>query len=205
MIFFDLAYRFPSSYDEAHNTCLYFYPYYVKVDSLILSNQQLLHFVNEDDSLLVVIFDGDTLTKINPPCKCVDVLYQDTPIGPRAFDAQANFMSIISVHDGDTSDRLFHEIIGEVLPSINEELRGLGYEPLYYSKGFKEQRYLLCQYSYDSDSLFVIPACKRNAHLLDKVSNLKHKQAFRKYCEANQISVLYTPVWVFVPPKKNDQ
>lgn len=200
--YFDLHYCFPTTYNDAHDTCLYFYHYYTKEDSLLLNSQQYLCFVNEDDTMLVAVFGKDTLAKIKVPCNCDDLVSQDPPSGPRAFDAQLNFMDLGTItKDGELWDRLWLEMFTEEIPSVKQEMESYGYLPLYFSER-KEYRFLLCQYSYDTDSLVVVNACKKNKHLLDELYCLKLRQTFSQYCKANGITLLLTPVWILVSQTK---
>lgn len=200
--YFDLRYCFPATYNDVHDTCLYFYHYYTKEDSLLLNSQQRLRFINEDDTILVALFDKDTLTKIKVPCNCDDDLNQDFPSGPRAFDSQSNYMDLgTATIDGELWDRLWIEMFLEEIPSVKQEMESYGYLPLYFSER-KEYRFLLCQYCSDTDSLVVVNACKNSKHLLDELYCSKLRQTFNQYCKANGISLLLTPVWILVPPTK---
>ena len=202
--YFDIHYCFPSSYNEVRDTCLYFYPYYTKEDGFLLENEDFLQFVSEKDSILIVVIADDTLAKVKAPCNCDDLIDQDFPSGPRAFDAKSNYMDLGTVSNGEKLwDRLWYEILSVELPAVKNGMELLGYKQLNYSER-KEPRFLLCQYFYDTDSLCVVGACKKNEKLLDELYCKRLKQTLGKYCKTNGISVLLTPVRILVPSIKKD-
>ena len=196
--YWDLNYKFPSSYLESRDTEAWFFEQCREIDSSMLSVASELMYEDQDTALLIT-YHKDTLAFVKLPCSCGWT--DEIPLGPRAYDS-LNRMVLDDIIKNVTwhSDQvhLSYDLENKLQPVIEKRMSQIGY----IRTQDDERKYppdLLVEYLSEADSIMLIKVCKKYSHFFYTEYATILKEVFSEYCKANHISRLLTFVDVYLP------
>lgn len=195
--YWDLHYKFPTSYLQARDTEAWYFTQYKSIDSLLLRYASEIVYTNQDTSLLIT-YHGDTLVQVCLPCSCDWT--DEIPYGPRAYDKYDNLIldDDIQVDEGGMLEQLTFDLINELYPIIEKKMNTIEFIRADNNEKKKPQ-YLLIEYLLDCDTIQLIKACEKySCFFYDEYESIL-QSVFSEYCKRNRISRLLTPVEVYLP------
>lgn len=200
MGYWDLHYKFPTSYIQARDTESWYFTQYKLTDSLLLRYASEIVYMNKDTSLLIT-YQGDTLAKVDLPCSCDWT--DEIPLGPRAYDSLYSLIldNNIRVSKNGTVEQLTFDLTNKLFPIIENKMISIGYSRLQSNENINPQ-YLLIEYLSGSDSIQLIKACaKYSNYFYDEYAKIL-RMVFSEYCAINHVYRLLAPVEVYLPASK---
>lgn len=198
--YWDLNYRFPSSYQQSRDTEVCFFTQYIAIDSMLLSHASGIKYWDQDTALLITFHD-DTLAFVDLPCSCDYT--DDIPNGPRAFDSiNCEILNdYIQIDENVYTIHLSHDL-ANLNPILNEKMNKSGYFRIPDNEK-KYPQYLLIEYLSVSDSIHLIKACEKySSYFYEEYANIL-RNFLSEYCKTNHISRLLTPVNIYLPVFKD--
>ena len=198
--YWDLNYRFPTSYQQSRDTEVWFFTQYIAIDSMLLCHASGIKYWNQDTALLITYYD-DTLAFVVLPCSCDYT--DDIPNGPRAFDSiNCEILNdYVQVDENVYTVHLAHDL-AKLNPILNEKLNRSGFFRIRDNEK-KHPQYLLIEYLPLSDSIHLIKACnKYSSYFYEEIANIL-KSVLSEYCKTNRISRLLTPINIYLPALKD--
>ena len=194
--YWDLNYKFPTSYLQARDTQAWYFSQCKAIDELLLRHASEIMYTDMDTGLLIT-FQSDTLVWVDLPCSCD---YSDEiPYGPRAYDS-CNILiqnGYIKNSENGYLDFLTYDIVNSLYPTINGEMQRIGYTRIQDDEK-KYPPYLLIEYLSTLDSIHLIKACEKySCYFYEEYANIL-KSVFAEYCNIHHVSRLLTPVNVYL-------
>ena len=194
--YWDLNYKFPTSYLQARDTEAWFFQQCITIDSMLLRHASEIVFTDYD-TLLLVTYRDDTLTQVDLPCSCDWT--DEIPYGPRAFDSLNNLIldDFIQVSWCGDQMQLTYDIVSFLHPTIEKRMNKKGY--IRVNDVNKEYpQYLLIEYLPKKDSIQLIKACaKYSCYFYEEYAEIL-RMVFSEYCRDNHVSRLLTPVEIYI-------
>lgn len=195
LVYWDLNYKFPTSYMQSRDTQAWFFPQCLSIDSMLLCQASEIKYTNEDSSLLIT-YNDDTLAYISLPCTCDRT--DEIPLGPRAYDSLDNLIlaDFIQVGENCYLGRLTYDLVNEILPDIEKKMNALGFTMV--QDGEKEYpRNLIIEYIPAKDSIQLNKACEKyRCYFYDAYVNIV-KNTMSEYCKKHHVSRLLTFIDVY--------
>lgn len=194
--YWDLNYRFPTSYQQSRDTDVWFFAQYAAIDSVLLCNSSKIKYMDCDTALLITYYD-DTLAFVNLPCSCDYT--DDVPNGPRAFDSNncQILNDYIQVDENVYTIQLSHDLAKELNPIVNKKMNRIGYVRVPDIEK-KHPQYLLIEYLSMSDSIHLINACEKySCYFYEEYANIL-RSVLSEFCKKNHVARLLTPVNVYL-------
>lgn len=195
--YWDLNYKFPTSYQQSRDTTVWFFAQYTAIDSMLLRHDSEIKYWDQDTALLITYHD-DTLAYVDLPCSCDYT--DDLPNEPRAFDSNNCQIldDFIQVENNVYEIRLAHNLAEELNPIIEEKLSKSGYIRIRDIEK-KYPQYLLIEYLPMSDSIHLIKACEKySCYFYEEYANIL-KSVLSEFCKTYHIARLVTPVNIYLP------
>ncbi len=201
LIYWDLNYKFPTSYMQARDTDAWCFQQCIAIDSMLLRHASEVVFTDHD-TVLVITYNDDTITQVKLPCSCDWA--DEIPYGPRAFDSLNNLIldDFIQVSWHGDQMRLTQDLVSVLLPDIEKRMNEKGYVKV--GDDNKEYpQYLLIEYLPKNDSIHLIKAChKYSCYFYDEYAKIL-RIVFSEYCRNNHVARLLTAVEIYLPSTKN--
>lgn len=199
--YWDLNYKFPTSYQQSRDTTVWFFAQYTAIDSMLLRHDSEIKYWDQDTALLITYHD-DTLAYVDLPCSCDWT--DEIPFGPRAYDSLDNLIldNNIQVSKNGTLEQLTFDLTNKLFPIIENKMIRTGYSRLPSNENINPQ-YLLIEYLSGSDSIQLIKACaKYLCYFYDDYAYVL-RSVLSEYCKNNNVSKLLMPVEIYIPQNNN--
>lgn len=195
LVYWDLNYKFPTTYLQSRDTQAWFFPQCLLIDSMLLCQASEIKYTNEDSALLIT-YNDDTLAHINLPCSCNRT--DELPLGPRAYDSLNNLILVDFIQVGENSylGHLTYDLVNEIFPDVEKKMKVLGYTMIQTDEKEYPQN-LLIEYIPEKDSIQLIKACeKHKCYFYDEYVYIL-KTALSEYCRKKHVSRLLTFIDVY--------
>ena len=200
--YWDLNYKFPTSYMQARDTDAWCFQQCIAIDSMLLRHAPEIVFTDHD-TVLVITYHDDTLTQVELPCSCDWT--DEIPYGPRAFDSLNNLIldDFIQVSWHGDQMRLTQDLVSVLQPDIEKRMNEKGYVKV--GDDNKEYpQYLLIEYLPKDESIQLINACQKySCYFYDEYAKIL-RVVFSEYCRNNHVAKLLTPVEIYIPASKKN-
>lgn len=199
--YWDLNYKFPTSYMQARDTDAWCFQQCLAIDSMLLRHASEVVFTDHD-TVLVITYNDDTITQVKLPCSCDWT--DEIPYGPRAFDSLNNLIldDFIKVSWHGDQMRLTQDLVSVLLPDIEKRMNEKGYVKV-NDKNKEYPQYLLIEYLPKNDSIHLIKACQKySCYFYDEYAKIL-RIVFSEYCRNNHVARLLTAVEIYLPATKD--
>lgn len=199
--YWDLNYKFPTSYMQARDTDAWYFQQCLAIDSMLLRYASEIVFTDHD-TVLVITYRDDTITRVKLPCSCDWT--DEIPYNPSAFDSLNNLIldDFIQVSWHGDQMRLTNDLVSVLQPDIDKRMNKKGYVKV-NDKNKEYPQYLLIEYLPKNDSIHLIKACQKySSYFYDEYAKIL-RIVFSEYCRKNHVARLLTPVEIYIPAPKN--
>ena len=194
--YWDLNYKFPTSYLQSRDTEAWFFSQYSMIDSMLLCHSSELKYLDRDTTLLITYHDS-IWAEVNLPCLCEWT--DELPLGPRAYDNHGNLIldDFVKIDENGGYSHLTYNLVFELHPVIEKEMNNYGYS-LVQDDERKNPQYLLIEYLSNTDSIHLIKACKKYSCFFYDEYAIILKRILSEYCRNNHVAKLLTPVDIYI-------